>query len=68
MKRMLKIGMDVHSTNYTLCAMEPVSGQRIKTDARCPYDCLMPFLWRISSGIYTDRRGQLREGISVDEG
>ena len=26
MKRILKIGMDVHSTNYTLCAMEPVFG------------------------------------------
>lgn len=26
MKRILKIGMDVHSTNYTLCAMEPVIG------------------------------------------
>lgn len=26
MNRILKIGMDVHSTNYTLCAMEPVIG------------------------------------------
>jgi len=26
MKRILKIGMDVHSTNYTLCALEPVIG------------------------------------------
>lgn len=24
MNRILKIGMDVHSTSYTLCAMEPV--------------------------------------------
>ena len=24
MKRILRIGMDVHSTNYTLCAMEPI--------------------------------------------
>ena len=24
MNRIIKIGMDVHSTNYTLCAMEPV--------------------------------------------
>ena len=24
MNRIVKIGMDVHSTNYTLCAMEPV--------------------------------------------
>lgn len=26
MNRIVKIGMDVHSTNYTLCAMEPVIG------------------------------------------
>ena len=26
MKRIIKIGMDVHSTNYTLCALEPVIG------------------------------------------
>ena len=26
MKRIIRIGMDVHSTNYTLCAMEPVLG------------------------------------------
>lgn len=26
MKRILKIGMDVHSTNYTLCEMGPVIG------------------------------------------
>ena len=24
MKRIIRIGMDVHSTNYTLCAMEPI--------------------------------------------
>lgn len=27
MKRILRIGMDVHSANYTLCAMEPVIGE-----------------------------------------
>ena len=26
MYRIIKIGMDVHSTNYTLCAIEPVIG------------------------------------------
>ena len=26
MYRILKIGMDVHTTNYTLCAVEPVLG------------------------------------------
>ena len=28
MYRIIKIGMDVHSTNYTLCAMEPVIGAK----------------------------------------
>ena len=28
MYRIIKIGMDVHSTNYTLCAMDPVIGAR----------------------------------------
>ena len=27
MKRILKIGMDVHTINYTLCAMEPIIGE-----------------------------------------
>ena len=26
MYRIIKIGMDVHSTNFTLCAMEPTIG------------------------------------------
>ena len=26
MKRIIKFGMDVHSTSYTLCAMEPIIG------------------------------------------
>ncbi|MBR3295093.1 MAG: transposase, partial [Clostridia bacterium] len=26
MNRIIKIGMDVHTTNYTLCAMEPTVG------------------------------------------
>ena len=26
MYRILKIGMDVHTTNYTLCAVEPILG------------------------------------------
>lgn len=27
MYRIIKIGMDVHSKNYTLCAMEPLIGE-----------------------------------------
>ena len=29
MYRIIKIGMDVHSKNYTLCAMEPTIGGQI---------------------------------------
>ena len=32
MKRILKIGMDVHTTNYTLCAMEPIIGEDDRED------------------------------------
>ena len=34
MKRIIKIGMDVHSTNYTLCALEPVIGAEDKIFAQ----------------------------------
>ena len=34
MNRILKIGMDVHSTNYTLCAMEPVIGAEDRVFAK----------------------------------
>ena len=30
MERIIYIGMDVHSTSYSLCALEPVFGQDIK--------------------------------------
>ena len=33
MYRIIKIGMDVHSTNFTLCAMEPVIGAEDRTFA-----------------------------------
>lgn len=41
MNRIIKIGMDVHSTNYTLCAMEPVLGaeDRIFANIQVTPDC-----------------------------
>ncbi len=41
MNRILKIGMDVHSTSYTLCAMEPVLGgeDRIFANIQVTSDC-----------------------------
>ena len=40
MNRIIKIGMDVHSTNYTLCAMEPTIGaeDRIFGEMQTPPD------------------------------
>ena len=41
MKRILKISMDVHSTNYTLCAMEPTIGAEVYLSFLTPFsDCL----------------------------
>ena len=34
MYRILKIGMDVHTTNFTLCAVEPILGQEENILAR----------------------------------
>ena len=38
MYRILKIGMDVHSTNFTLCAVEPILGQEENILARLTVD------------------------------
>lgn len=40
MKRILKIGMDVHTTNYTLCAMEPVIGEEDRVFATMPKESI----------------------------
>ena len=41
MHRIIKIGMDVHSTNYTLCAMEPTIGaeDRVFGEIQVAPDC-----------------------------
>ena len=41
MTRIIKIGMDVHSTNYTLCALEPVIGadNRVFANIKVTPDC-----------------------------
>lgn len=48
MYRIIKIGMDVHSTNYTLCAMEPVIGaeDRIFGEIQTApdYKCVIGFI------------------------
>ena len=42
MKRILKIGMDVHTTNYTLCAMEPIIGEDDRVFATAPFSHIDP--------------------------
>ena len=48
MKRIIRIGMDVHSTNYTLCAMEPVLGGEDRifatTDVEPDYKNILMFI------------------------
>jgi len=49
MKRILKIGTDVHTTNYTLCEMKPVIGEEdcifamIKVTSDCKTFCCLYF-------------------------
>ena len=52
MKRILKIGMDVHSTNYTLCAMEPVFG----ADDRIYATIQVTIIWNIKPEIHSSPR------------
>jgi len=60
MNRIIKIGMDVHSTNYTLCAMEPTIGaeDRIFGEVQVAPDyreiiCFIESL-KMKLGIYDD--------------
>lgn len=58
MKRILRIGMDVHSTNYTLCAIEPILGAedivyanvKVSPDA----DNIMQFIEKLKDKIKDD--------------
>ena len=58
MNRILKIGMDVHSTNYTLCAMEPVIGAEDRVFANVQvtpdYKNIILFIENLKQKIGTD--------------
>ena len=53
MKRILKIGMDVHTKNYTLCAVEPVLGQEenilAQTQVAPDYKLVLDFIKKLKT-------------------
>lgn len=55
MYRIIKIGMDVHSTNYTLCAMEPVlvGEDRIYANVQIPpeYKLVLSFIDKLKQKL-----------------
>lgn len=56
MYRIIKIGMDVHSKNYTLCAMEPVIGEED------PHFCKYPGNGRLQ------KRSDVYRGTEIEAG
>ena len=59
MKRILKIGMDVHSTNYTLCAVEPkLDGEPevlLETQVEPEYQKVIDFIEKLKKRFKKDR-------------
>ena len=55
MNRILKIGMDVHSTNYTLCAVEPKLGGEpevlLETQVEPDYHNILAFINKLEKSL-----------------
>ena len=68
MYRILKIGMDVHTTNYTLCAMEDIFGEEGKVLAQITiapdYKLILSFINRVKEKM--DPKG--KDEINVECG
>ena len=69
MNRILKIGMDVHSKNYTLCAMEPVIGEEDRVFATIkvtpdPKNILM-FIENLKQKLGTDYEYDIQCGYEA---
>ena len=69
MNRILKIGMDVHSKNYTLCAMEPVIGEEDRVFATIkvtpdPKNILM-FIKNLKQKLGTDYEYDIQCGYEA---
>lgn len=69
MKRILRIGMDVHSTNYTLCAMEPVIGEEDRIFATVKvtpdYKNILLFLENLKMKLGIDNKYDIQCGYEA---
>lgn len=69
MYRILKIGMDVHSTNYTLCAMEPVIGEEDRVFATIKvtpdYKNILMFIENLKQKLGPDNQYDIQCGYEA---
>lgn len=69
MNRILKIGMDVHSTNYTLCSMEPVIGEEDRVFATIKvtpdYKNILMFIENLKIKLGVDNKYDIQCGYEA---
>ncbi|HOO27608.1 MAG TPA: IS110 family transposase [Lachnospiraceae bacterium] len=69
MKRILRIGMDVHSTNYTLCAMEPVIGENdrifVNIQVTPDYKNILMFIENLKQKLGVDNEYDIQCGYEA---
>ena len=70
MYRILKIGMDVHTTNFTLCAVEPILGQEANVLARATvgpdYKNIIDFISKLKNTLkVTDKECDIQCGYEA---
>ena len=69
MNRILKIGMDVHTTNYTLCAMEPLIGEEDRVFATIKvtpdYKNILMFIEKLKMKLGMDNQYDIQCGYEA---
>ena len=69
MKRIIRIGMDVHSTNYTLCAMEPIIGEDDRIfatiDVTPDYKNILMFIESLKMKLSVDNQYDIQCGYEA---
>ena len=69
MKRIIRIGMDVHSTNYTLCAMEPIIGEDDRifatVDVTPDYKNILMFIENLKMKLGVDNQYDIQCGYEA---